>query len=279
MSDLGSSLTGSVTGSVESAKARVETAKSGKQMLDQGGPTKEAEVYALNAMRSARDTDDKLTKMLNDDVKMYEEAVRSIKKALASPPNTISMMPERITEFKTLLKQYEARLKSAKGDRARHSAVAVDEDAPVRRRKRRRDKVNRRPQQRLHVEALTIFRCELQAADLELLVPAGRGLVHPGIFERRDAPAPAASHVQHMADSMAGEKFTALGWTERAYIEAGHNFLCAVLVVVGCAGARGSSLTHAITAARRLTCSEQHFSIFSGRRCAQRGTQLGEWRS
>lgn len=114
MSDLGSSLTGSVTGSVESAKARVETAKSGKQMLDQGGPTKEAEVYALNAMRSARDTDDKLTKMLNDDVKMYEEAVRSIKKALASPPNTISMMPERITEFKTLLKQYEARLKSAK---------------------------------------------------------------------------------------------------------------------------------------------------------------------
>ncbi|KAH8058058.1 hypothetical protein JL720_14098 [Aureococcus anophagefferens] len=51
----------------------------GKKMLDEGGPTKEAEIYALNAMRAARSEDDKLTKQLNDEVKSYEEAVKSIK--------------------------------------------------------------------------------------------------------------------------------------------------------------------------------------------------------
>ena len=84
MSGLGDSL----NSGVESAKTRVATAQAGKKMLDEGGPTKEAEIYALNAMRAARSEDDKLTKQLNDEVKSYEEAVKSIKKALATSGGT-----------------------------------------------------------------------------------------------------------------------------------------------------------------------------------------------
>ena len=62
MSGLGDSL----NSGVESAKTRVATAQAGKKMLDEGGPTKEAEISALNAMRAARSEDDTLTKQLNE---------------------------------------------------------------------------------------------------------------------------------------------------------------------------------------------------------------------
>ncbi|KAH8096334.1 hypothetical protein JL720_3701 [Aureococcus anophagefferens] len=90
MSGLGDSL----NSGVESAKTRVATAQAGKKMLDEGGPTKEAEIYALNAMRAARSEDDKLTKQLNDEVKSYEEAVKSIKKALATPTKRLANVKE-----------------------------------------------------------------------------------------------------------------------------------------------------------------------------------------
>ncbi|KAH8054942.1 hypothetical protein JL721_10359 [Aureococcus anophagefferens] len=82
-------------------------------MLDEGGPTKEAEIYALNAMRAARSEDDKLTKQLNDEVKSYEEAVKSIKKALATSGGT-PLTPARKAELATLLKAYEKRLANVK---------------------------------------------------------------------------------------------------------------------------------------------------------------------
>ena len=109
MSGLGDSL----NSGVESAKTRVATAQAGKKMLDEGGPTKEAEIYALNAMRAARSEDDKLTKQLNDEVKSYEEAVKSIKKALATSGGT-PLTPARMAELATLLKAYEKRLANVK---------------------------------------------------------------------------------------------------------------------------------------------------------------------
>ena len=122
MSGLGDSL----NASAGAAQTRMATAAAGKKLLDDGGPTKEAEIYALNAMRGARYTDDAMTAKLNEDVKMYEEAVKAIKKALAAQP---PMSPARQTEFKGLLKAYEKRLANAK--EAARAMAAVKPPLPA----------------------------------------------------------------------------------------------------------------------------------------------------
>ena len=123
MNSLGDSLQSGLDG----AKTRVNTAKAGKDLLND--PTKEAEIYAINAMRAARWSDDAVSQKLNEDVKQYEEAVKAIRKALAAPPTTTAMRPARVDEYKKLLKQYEARLKNTK--EAARAMAAVKPALPI----------------------------------------------------------------------------------------------------------------------------------------------------
>jgi len=143
------SLSDAISSSYDDASDRVATARSGKRLLDEGGATKEAEIYALNAMRAARWTDDAVTKRLNEDVKQYEEAVKALRKALAAPPTTTAMRPARTEErvpprrpargrprsgrsarrYRKLLKCYEARLKNAK--EAARAMAAVKPPLPT----------------------------------------------------------------------------------------------------------------------------------------------------